>query len=94
MKKSITILFVLLISSICFGQKSIDKIMEKFKVANIEVLGHKFSIGDTLSFTIGSLPNGDFLSTFISSDLSIMARLPPAHLTAYYTNYKFIIAKI
>ena len=92
--KKLMFVLLLVIPMTVFGQKSIDKIMEKAKVNNIEVMGHKFSVGDTLCFTSGSLPNGDFQCAFISSEAYMKAMMAPPHITAEYINHKFIISKI
>ena len=58
----------------------------------VKVLGHTFSIGDTLTLTKGFMPNGDFMSTFVASTLSPMDK--PTHLSMQNTNFKFIIENI
>src|ERR1035437_8065065 len=94
MKKSIILLFIVLVSSMCSGQKSIDKIMEKYKIESVNIMNHKFSIGDTLTFANGSLPNGDFMCAMISSEVYMKAMMVPPHLPANYINHKIIISKI
>jgi hypothetical protein len=94
MKKHITIFILFLISLTSFSQKSIDKLMEKVKVQNVEIMGHKFCTGDTLIFRSGTLPNGDFLCAMVSSDTYMKAMVATPHLTATYIDKRFIISKI
>jgi len=56
------------------------------------VLGHTFSVGDTITLTKGTMTNGDFMSTFVASTLSPMEK--PTHLSMENTNFKFIIEGI
>jgi len=65
----------------------------------VEVLGNTFSVGDTLIFTAGSMPNGEFMSAVYVNTLLAPATyslnsdaLP--HLPSQFINYKFIIEKI
>ncbi len=90
------ILFTLLFtaSNLCHGQQAFEKRLDKFNVQTIEVSGHTFSVGDTLTFTVGSLPNGEFVSTQLSPGVFLLANSIPPHLPAGYINYKFIVEKI
>jgi hypothetical protein len=94
MKNYILTLTFLLFSLIAFGQKITEKWYDKFNVQTIEVLGHAFSVGDTLTLNKGSLPNGEFVSTLLSPVTFINNASNPPHLPANYANYKFILEKI
>lgn len=94
MKTILLISIIILLGIKCFGQISFDQIMASYdesKVPKIEVMGHKFSVGDTLTFANGSFPNGDFLCTSIISESSQLSYIP---LSAAYVNHKFVISKI
>jgi hypothetical protein len=71
MKKLIFALLLIAPVSI-YAQKSAD------------VLGHHFAVGDTITLTEGTMPDGKFMS----------ASLGGTHLAPGYANYKFIIEKI
>jgi hypothetical protein len=99
--KTIILITVLFLSChVCFGQNKIIfdrmiKTMDKSMVQEIEVMGHKFSVGDTLTFTTGSIPNGEFLSTTLMSR-TVLDNAPqmPDHLPGNFINRRFIISKI
>ena len=82
MKKSILFLSLLLFGLSLFGQKFIDK-------TNIEVMGYKFSVGDTIQLTTGKMPNGDFVSVVMSNGDGTQSLLPSG-----CKNMKFAISKI
>lgn len=94
MKKIASTLSLLLLCALCSGQGFSERSMDKYNVQTSEVLGHTFSVGDTLTFTIGSLPNGEFMCTQLSPMLFIRNGQTPPHLSANYINLRFIIAKI
>jgi hypothetical protein len=89
--KKLLFLILIMVPIILFSQTTNEK--------TAEVLGHTFSVGDTLTFTMGSMPNGDFISTSL-----IVGLLDPAtyrmnsdvlpHLPSQYIDYKFIIKEI
>lgn len=94
MKKILSTISLLLLCFLSFGQGITDKSMDKYNVQTKEVLGHTFSVGDTLTFNVGSMPNGEFMSTQLSPMLFYRNRQTPPHLPANYINLRFIIEKI
>ena len=68
--------------------------MDKYNVQTSAIMGHTFSVGDTLTFAVGSLPNGEFMCTQLSPMLFYRTVEAPPHLPANYINLRFIIAKI
>lgn len=70
-----------------------ERTLDKYNVPTIEVLGHRFSVSDTLTFTTGSLPDGAFSCALVYPTAYIGNESIP-HLPATYNNYKFIIVKI
>lgn len=93
MKKLILFLSLVLFGLSLFGQK-LEKMLDKYNVSSAEVMGHLFSVGDTLTFNKGSSSDGEFLSTMSSPALYMQVMQPPPHLPADFTNTKFIIQKI
>ena len=71
---------------------NIASIIQAQTLKTTKVLGHTFSVGDTITLTKGTMPNGDFMSTFVASTLSPMEK--PNHLSMENTNFKFIIEDI
>jgi hypothetical protein len=69
-----------------------SSIIQAQAVKTAKVLGHTFSVGDTITLTKGTMPNGDFMSTFVASTLSPMEK--PTHISMENTNFKFIIEDI
>ena len=72
----------LLISTILSGQTTVN------------IMDHSFSVGDTITLTTGTMPNGDFMSMKTASAFSMPADGNLPHLSSSYTNFKLIIAKI
>jgi hypothetical protein len=83
--KTLKALLVIFLLITCF-------IMQGQTVKTTKVLGHTFSVGDTIILTKGTMPNGDFMSTFVASTLSPMEK--PTHLSMENTNFKFLIEEI
>lgn len=94
MKRNFLVYALLLISAFCYSQGLAEKSLDKYNVQTIEVLGQTFTVGDTLTFTTGSLPNGDFISTQLSPSVFLSTGEAPPHLTVTYNNFRFIIEKI
>ena len=92
--KNLLASILLLIPAFGYGQGIAEKSLDKYNVQTIEVLGHSFNVGDTLTFTNGSSPNGDFISTQLSPSAFLSAGETPPHLTATYNNFRYIIEKI
>lgn len=81
--KKLLFLF-LIIPSVCFSQKN----------KSAEVMGHVFNVGDTITFTSGTMPNGDFACATVSPALFVMTDDTPPNLGGGYAGMKFIIEKI
>ncbi len=94
MKKSILFILLFLLTLASYGQGVFEKSLDKFNVQTINVSGYTFSVGDTLTFATGSLPDGGFASTQLSPGIFLLAGEIPPHLDVGYTNYNFIIEKI
>jgi hypothetical protein len=94
MRKSILMCIFSTLSLFTFSQGFTEKSYDKFNLQTIEVLGHTFSVGDTLTFTTGSIPNGEFMCTQLSPLIFMINGKEPPHLAANFTNYRYIIEKI
>ena len=72
------------------GKNSIyEKLLNKWNVETVTVLGKTFNIGDTLTLNIGAGLNGEFISTKMNEGMG-----GQTHLGALYIEYNFIIWKI
>ena len=57
---------------------------QNLTVQTTRVLGYSFSVGDTITLTTGTMPDGSFMSATASG----------TPIGSSYSNYKFIIQKI
>jgi hypothetical protein len=79
--KTLMLILILSLPMVTFGQ-------------SIDVLGHHFAVGDTIQFTTGTMPNGEFMSTSIAPGLMSNSDGTVEHLSSTYNNMRFIIKKI